>query len=174
MKKFLLALPLLALPLASCGYSASYGYSGSSTGPVPTPSSSMCHYHHSHGEVLPDPNCTPGAIQSSDVMAICSPGWASEHREHFTREAREMAFAEYGVITTDPGSYGEYDHLIPLELGGANLKQNLWPEPGSIPNQKDAVENQLHADVCTGKVALSRAQAAIAHNWTTALAVTGG
>ena len=50
--------------------------------------------------------------------------------------------AAYG----DTGSLGdyEYDHFVPLELGGAtNDPRNLWPEPGASPNPKDTVENDL-------------------------------
>ena len=45
----------------------------------------------------------------------------------------------------------EYDHLIPLELGGApNSPRNLWPEPGASPNPKDRLENRLRVLVCDG------------------------
>ena len=66
-------------------------------------------------------------------------------------------------------SGGEYDHLIPLELGGANSIRNLWLEPGLIPNPKDTVERRLHDLVCAGRLRLSDAQSRIAHDWTTAL-----
>lgn len=60
----------------------------------------------------------------------------------------------------------EYDHLIPLELGGAtNDRRNLWPEPGASPNPKDTVENALNRKVCDGKLTLARAQRLIASNW---------
>jgi hypothetical protein len=64
-----------------------------------------------------------------------------------------------------PGDY-EYDHLIPLELGGApNDRRNLWPEPGASPNPKDQLENRLHDLVCRGAVRLRVAQRQIARNW---------
>ena len=44
---------------------------------------------------------------------------------------------------------GEYDHLVPLDLGGANASSNLWLEPGPTPNPKDAVEQRLHEAVET-------------------------
>jgi hypothetical protein len=53
-------------------------------------------------------------------------------------------------------------------LGGTNATSNLWPEPGSVPNPKDAVENRLHKEVCDGQMTLAAAQAAIASDWTTA------
>jgi hypothetical protein len=83
----------------------------------------------------------------------------------------EPAYGQQNVL-------GELDHLVSLELGGANASSNLWVEAGSIPNPKDSVENDLHAWVCaaSGKTAEDRlhaAQVAIATNWMTALAVVG-
>jgi hypothetical protein len=60
------------------------------------------------------------------------------------------------------------DHLIPLELGGTNDMKNLWPEPDEpLPGsaEKDQLENELHEQVCTGKMTLSDAQHCIASNW---------
>jgi len=67
----------------------------------------------------------------------------------------------------------EYDHLVSLELGGANSVSNLWPEPNKsgatgTTNPKDAVENTLHKAVCSHQVTLAAAQQAIAHDWVTA------
>jgi hypothetical protein len=60
----------------------------------------------------------------------------------------------------------EYDHLIPLELGGAvNDRHNLWPEPAPSPNLKDRVENALRRAVCAGRMALRVAQRDIARDW---------
>ncbi len=72
--------------------------------------------------------------------------------------------ASYG----DRGSIGgyEYDHFVPLELGGAtNDPRNLWPEPGASPNPKDAVEDELNGRVCDGQMTLEQAQHAIVSNW---------
>jgi hypothetical protein len=67
----------------------------------------------------------------------------------------------------------ELDHLIPLELGGANDVSNLWPEVSDEPgqgfrNSKDKVENDLKSAVCAHRIAIADAQNAIATNWTTA------
>jgi hypothetical protein len=71
------------------------------------------------------------------------------------------AYGDSGPI----GDY-EYDHVVPLELGGAvNDPRNLWPEPGASPNPKDAVEDELNQKVCDGQLTLARAQRAITTNW---------
>lgn len=73
-----------------------------------------------------------------------------------------------------PSEHGEYDHLVPLELGGApDDPHNLWFEPGTIPNPKDAVEDTLNDAVCAGLVPLQTAQRAIAENWVTAFDTAG-
>ena len=64
--------------------------------------------------------------------------------------------------------------MIPLGLGGdPNDPRNLWVEPIASPNPKDDVEFRLIQLVCRRTVALPDAQAAIANDWTTALAVVG-
>jgi len=45
--------------------------------------------------------------------------------------------------------------------------------PSGAINSKDPVENALNKAVCSGKVTLSAAQAAIAADWTTALSRLG-
>ncbi len=80
--------------------------------------------------------------------------------------------AAYGY--SGPLSGIEYDHLVPLELGGdPNDPRNLWVEPGESPNPKDGIESKLHQLVCEGRVPLAAAQGAIANDWTTAMGVAG-
>jgi hypothetical protein len=71
---------------------------------------------------------------------------------------RDRVYTEYGR-TRGPDCC-EVDHLIPLELGGSNYMKNLWPEPDAPrPDwaEKDQLENELHAEVCAGKIPLRRA-----------------
>jgi hypothetical protein len=129
-----------------------------------------CHVRQdADGRPLPDPACTPGAIDpavnESDIKAtICRPGYTRTVRPPAsdTDRWKRTAEAAYGIAS------GEYDHLVPLELGGANATSNLWVEPGAIPNPKDQVENRLKREVCAGTITLAAAQQAIASNWTTA------
>lgn len=133
-------------------------------------SPAQCHLHTAaNGQPLPDPACTPGGIdpavtQSNIKTTICRPGYTAAVRPAAsdTDTWKRAAEADYGI-----GSGGEYDHLVSLELGGTNATSNLWPEPGTIPNLKDAVENRLHKEVCDGQLSLAAAQQAIAANWPT-------
>ena len=121
---------------------------------------------------MPNPRLTPGAVQSSDTAAICTPGWASAHRD-VSYQTKDAVAAEYGISSR---SGYEIDHLIPLELGGANTVANLWPEPynsqyGAI--EKDGLEDWLHEQVCNGNTSLAAAQHEIATNWYTAWLAAG-
>ena len=125
-----------------------------------------------HGR-LPDRRCTPGAVDPAVTQAdigttICVTGYTERVRppESQTEDFKfSRAYPAYGIAS---GTTSELDHLVPLELGGANDAANLWPEAGSLPNPKDAVENALKAAVCAGQVSLARAQRAIARDWETA------
>jgi len=131
------------------------------------------------GKVLPDPTCTPGAVdpgvtQSNLPQTICRSGYSSSVRAPATEtdKAKKVSLTQYGEQSTKTT---EYDHLISLELGGTNATSNLWPEPNAAAatgttNPKDSVENKLHTAICSGTITLVAAQKAIATDWTTALA----
>jgi hypothetical protein len=142
----------------------------------PQPAPGTCHYRTAaNGQVLPDPICTPGAISPKVTDAtldstICRTGYTKSIRPPaaITAAEKEANAGSYGY--TDALSAAEYDHLVPLELGGdPNDPRNLWVEPGSSPNPKDGIESKLHGLVCDGRVPLATAQEAIAADWTTAL-----
>jgi hypothetical protein len=63
------------------------------------------------------------------------------------------------------------DHLVPLEIGGADVIENLWPEPRRSlagegdDTRKDQLERRLAALVCSGELDVSEAQKAIAEDW---------
>jgi hypothetical protein len=135
-----------------------------------TPAGS-CHARDTGLYVLPDPTCTPGAIDPAVTPAtidqtVCREGWTSTIRppENYTENLKRQQMAAYG--DTAPISSYEEDHLIPLELGGSPTSpQNLWPEPGASPNPKDAVEDAARSAVCDGRITLAAAQQSIARNW---------
>ena len=127
--------------------------------------------HARDGGQLPDSRCTPGAYDPADTAAVlCSAGYSTSSYRAPESETESFKFSEaYPAYGITAGTTSELDHLVPLELGGANDAANLWPEVGSLPNPKDHVENALHDAVCSGQVALHAAQRAIARNWETAL-----
>lgn len=124
--------------------------------------------------ILPDPKCTPGAInpkvtQDNLKDTICKSGFTKTVRPpaSVTDKIKKKVMLEYG-FTDSPRNY-ELDHLIPLEVGGAPKDvKNLWPEPSYTKinfHDKDKLENYLHKQVCSGKISLTDAQNEIATNW---------
>jgi hypothetical protein len=104
--------------------------------------------------------------QATIGRTICAEGWTDTVRppESVTEQEKAASVAAYGE--SGPLSGYEYDHFVPLELGGAtNDPRDLWPEPGDSPNTKDAVEDELRQEVCDGRLSLARAQREIAANW---------
>ena len=192
--------PSATVPMAAA--SASGAVTGPTTGPRPavgirkvhspgmiaadlvlTPG--QCHavvIDAADGIVLPDPACTPGAVDpavTEDTLSttICSRGYTTTVRPPaaVTGPAKQASLADYNL----PYSHTtEYDDLISLELGGANSISNLWPEPNTatargVNNPKDQVENALNRAICNHTVTLTAAQTAIATNWSTAAQVLG-
>jgi hypothetical protein len=123
---------------------------------------------------LPDPKCTPGAINPSVTQnniknTICVPGYTKTIRPpvSYTTPLKIKLMKSYGF--TDFRSNYELDHLIPLAVGGHPTDvKNLFPEPGYGQYSfhiKDRFENYLHRAVCNGSISLSEAQKQIANDW---------
>jgi hypothetical protein len=130
-------------------------------------------------EELPDPACTPGAVdvrvgQANLSQTVCRSGYTRTVRppRGVTDEIKRRAIRAYGAYAGgDPRGY-ELDHLVSLALGGAPADEaNLWPEARNGPQRargaeaKDAVESYLHDQICRGRMTLADAQRAIATNW---------
>ncbi|MFQ4149576.1 hypothetical protein AAGW05_12910 [Arthrobacter sp. LAPM80] len=130
------------------------------------------------GEVLPDPSCTPGAVDPAVTegnlgSTICMSGYTATVRPpaSATDRFKVISLLDYGE---SPNRTIELDHLVSLELGGANSATNLWPELNrtgatGTTNPKDAVEGTLHKAVCDHRVKLIDAQNAVARDWYTAI-----
>lgn len=141
------------------------------------PAAGSCHYRHENGYPLPDPACTPGALNPRVTPAtvkttICRAGYTASIRPPGAITRREKAANSRSYGYTGSARTGEYDHLVSLELGGdPNDPRNLWVEPNdkasatNTSNSKDAVENAAHGAICRGKITLAAAQAGIASDW---------
>ena len=117
--------------------------------------------------LMPDPSLTPGAILPVATGDICVSGYTKKVR-NVPADLKRQVYAEYGIASHQPGEY-EVDHLISLELGGSNSIKNLWPQsyitqPWNA-HVKDKLENELHAEVCAGKIDLPTAQHEISTDW---------
>jgi hypothetical protein len=112
--------------------------------------------------VTPDASYTPGHL--------CTPSDPNfkEYRyaEHIpycqrtvTQQMKQEISAHYGIAQTDWPSY-EFDHLIPLAIGGDSSIDNLWPQPHGDPdgsNGKDRLEEQLYLQMKAGTLTQAEA-----------------
>lgn len=114
---------------------------------------------------VPRHSLTPGVVLTTNAARVCVSGYSARVRDVPSSESG-AAYARYGVQHI-PYQH-EVDHLISLELGGANSIRNLWPEPYAGrwgARTKDVLENKLHELVCSGALRLVRAQHMEATNW---------
>ena len=110
----------------------------------------------------PNASLTPGATnpavtQATITTTICRRGFTSTVRNVST-QTKHKVYVEYGISRSAQRNY-VIDHLVPLEVGGANDITNLWPEPKADAKVKDKLENQMHSAVCAGTISLADAQA---------------
>lgn len=112
---------------------------------------------------LPDPVVTPGAHRVLSFKAICGTKWGKDDR-HVTARMKNAVYASYGVAKV-PGKCCEIDHLVPRDLGGADVMANLWPQSWAEARKKDRLEVKLHKLVCARELSLRKAQEQIAQDW---------
>jgi hypothetical protein len=122
---------------------------------------------------LPDPTLTPGRARVVSKAEVCRRG-SSRDARHVTAAMKREVFRRYGIPSGNhtgfcAGPHGcEVDHLISLELGGANAVENLWPQPFDgkwNAHLKDKLENGLNKEICAGTITMKQAQEEIRTNW---------
>jgi hypothetical protein len=116
----------------------------------------------------PDPKLTPGAVAISDVTQVCKLP-RHTHRK-IPVDVQRAVFQEYGYAY--PGATNTYilDWLVPLELGGAPVKANLWPamaKKGVGFHQKAHLNARLRHLVCSGVLSLTDMQSKLMSDWYT-------
>ena len=153
----------------------------------PIPAAGTCHMRASAtGDPMPDPACTPGAIDPTISEAnlgstLCRQGgYTSVIRppDTLSGPVKRKLLAAYGIPEAQIDDF-ELDHLVAMAVGGASDTRNLWPEPNTFrqfprssvwQNDKDAVETYLLHAICDGRISLGAARGAMAADWTTAVA----
>jgi hypothetical protein len=145
------------------------------------PTDGACEPTVRNGYPVPDPRCTPGGFNSAvTAETLLDPDWRTGSiRNCESSEAeKHIAYRWYGIAPPH-GNFGrnqvcELDHLVPLELGGADGLGNVWPQCGPDGatlraryfKAKDRVENDLAREVKAGRMSLLDAQRGIASDWT--------
>lgn len=167
--RVVLAALAAGLPLAGCQAPTTH------TTPTPAVTATLapgsCHARTEGGQILPDPSCTPGALNPAVTQAnihqtICVSGWTATVRppaSYTDRLKRQQmpAYGEHGSLSSV-----EEDHDVPLSAGGSPTSSaNLWPMPIASARVKDRVEQATQHAICTGRLTLAAAQQQIATDW---------
>jgi hypothetical protein len=149
--------------------------------PVADPAPQSCATQMSNGFPIPDPNCTPGAINPTLTVDILrNPNFRTRcvREQATTEQQKATTYSLYNIPhptnNTGASQTCELDHLISLELGGADTLDNIWPQCGPSEvslsqrffKEKDGVENYLAKLVRNGQMDLGEAQRGIATDWT--------
>jgi hypothetical protein len=185
----LLAAAVAAPSLAAARPACPDGVVATASQPMPhvavVPQTQSCVTGTSQGYPLPDSHCTPGGINPTVTLsALQDPKFRTGcERDSASSAAQKAATYKTYALPHPTGNTGagqtcELDHLISLELGGADSVDNIWPQCGPAGvalnkryfKQKDQVENYLAAMVRAGKIDLATAQQGIATDWTQFLA----
>jgi hypothetical protein len=130
------------------------------------------------GGTEPDPICTPGSVGTTDQGLVCAPRFQEQRRPdgRAWTNPRTIAIVAYGIDEKDLPRV-QYDHRIPLSLGGADDTSNLFPFVSDLPgntshNSKDAIEYSAWYAVCKSHTAtLDAAQRAFMGDWRVVLKV---
>jgi hypothetical protein len=148
---------------------------------VTLPPAGTCATRMSNGFPIPDSRCTPGAINPTLTTTVLrDPGFRTSCvRDNTTTAAQKATTYKFYNVPHPKSNTGktqtcELDHLISLEIGGADTLDNIWPQCGPDRvqlrqryfKQKDIVENYLAKQVKAGTMNLADVQRGIAQDWT--------
>jgi hypothetical protein len=125
--------------------------------------------------VQPDYSFTPGHLCNPSDPNFKEYRYA-EHipycQRNVTQQMKQTVAAHYSVPQTDWVNY-EFDHLIPLAIGGDSSIDNLWPQPHEEGSEdgslgKDKLEESLYLQMKAGTISQADAVKQI-YGWFTAV-----
>lgn len=107
--------------------------------------------------LLPNPKLTPGRVAQTD-----------KDRGGVTVGMEQKVFARYGLPWASRPAF-KIDHLIPLELGGADTIDNLWPQSLRArpygPDRKELLTEVLLQRIAKREMTLEEAREQIRRDW---------
>jgi hypothetical protein len=97
---------------------------------------------------------TPGALCSTtdpDFDGLRYPEQIVHCKRHLKDSTITSVARRYGIPRDDYDLY-EFDHLIPIALGGSNAEANIWPQPLGDAHEKDVLELRLYLSLKRGQI----------------------
>jgi hypothetical protein len=144
-----------------------------------------CHVRlAANGMQLPDPNCTPGAVNPTVTLEVLrDPTFRTGtlRDQLTTAKQKEVVYSWYGIPkpkgNVGPNQVCEIDHVVSLLAGGSDALSNLWPQctftPGVPVGKREFKIKDAHAELAVAKAIragqitdLADVQRRIAEDWT--------
>ena len=114
-------------------------------------------YASAQDALLPNPKLTPGRVAKRD-----------KDRGGVTIKMEQKVFARYRLPWTRRNEF-KIDHLIPVELGGADTINNLWPQSLRTKpygaDRKELLTEVLLTRIRASQMTLAQAQEQIGNDW---------
>jgi hypothetical protein len=118
------------------------------------------------GISLPNSKLTPGAVTTTNANNVCNMQ-PHETVPAISTAAQTAVYDEYG--RTSQAAQHKYilDWLIPYNLGGADVRANIWPADveGTGFYEKVQTDDILRQMVCRREMTLAQAQYQLETNW---------
>src|SRR2546423_15434046 len=107
--------------------------------------------------LLPNPKLTPGRIAGGD-----------KDRGGVTLKMEQKVFSRYRLPWSRRGEF-KIDHLVPVELGGADTIDNLWPQSLRTKpygaDRKELLTEVLLTRIRASQMTVAQAQEQISRDW---------
>ena len=107
--------------------------------------------------LVPNPTLTPGRVARTE-----------KERSGIPLKLEQKVFARYRLPWARRAEF-KIDHLVPLELGGADTLDNLWPQSLLAKpygtDRKELLTEALLERIRTGRMTLAQAQEEIRKDW---------
>ncbi|PYI91224.1 MAG: hypothetical protein DME97_14865 [Verrucomicrobia bacterium] len=114
-------------------------------------------YASAQDALLPNPKLTPGRVAKRD-----------KDRGGVTLKMEQKVFARYRLPWTRRNEF-KIDHLIPVELGGADTINNLWPQSLRTKpygaDRKELLTEVLLTRIRASQITVAQAQEQISRDW---------
>jgi hypothetical protein len=107
--------------------------------------------------LVPNPKLTPGKVAKHE-----------KDQQGVTLAMEQKVFARYHLPWSRRAEF-KIDHLIPVELGGADTIDNLWPQNLRAKpygtDRKELLTEVLLQRIARGQITLAQAQEQISKDW---------
>jgi hypothetical protein len=107
--------------------------------------------------LVPNPKLTPGKVAKRE-----------KDKRGVTMAIEQKVFARYHLPWSRRAEF-KIDHLIPVELGGADTIDNLWPQSVRAKpygaDRKELLTEVLLQHIAKGQITLEQAQEQISRDW---------